>query len=428
MAAPHALEADVKELRAEIGRLASEHATKYDAAERFAASVKEKNPGVPAFELAEFDEIDEMYTAADQAKDRQADLTAKLAKVLSHAGRESGGAPADVMASGADQNRAESIGGRLVASDEYRSLRASGALESSGRVHMPHVEVASRGEVMSWLAAASDGAGLITPDERRFPPSPMPRRSVRLLDLITVAATDSPLVEWAKQTTRTQAAAGVAPGTASAESTYVWEKRTATVRRIAHHTTVLKSQLADEARMASEINSELLGGVLLHTEAQILGGGGTGEDFDGIIGEAGDDQPRGSDTVPDASHKAMTLVRVALEDDITAIGMHPNDYERLVLSKNLDGTYLTGRGIHESTPSTVWGYPGIVSTVFTEGQAVVGNWRHAYLWVRSGVTLSTGYINEQLIEDMLTMQAEYRGAFAVKRGEAFATVSDLDVE
>jgi HK97 family phage major capsid protein len=161
----------------------------------------------------------------------------------------------------------------------------------------------------------------------------------------------------------------------------------------------------------------------------VLAGGGTGQDFAGIVGAAGDDQARSTDSVPDAIHKAITIVRVALEDDITAIALHPNDYERFVLTKDpSSGSYVSGMGPQSATARTIWGYPAVVSTALTEGEAVVGNWRHAYLWLRSGVTLSSGYIDDQLIEDMITMLAEYRAAFAVKRGEAFCTVSDLDVE
>lgn len=422
MAAPHALEADVKELRAEITRLASEHAAKYDEAEQFAASVKAKNPDTPVFELAEFSDIDAAYTAADVLKEKQADLTEKLAKVLSHGGRE---VNTDTRRTDAPVT-AGSLGSRLVASTEYQTLLASGSLHSSNPVTMPNVEVASRAELNSWLAASS-GTGLINRDQQLLPTVQIPRRSVRLLDMITIAQTDSDIVDWSRQSTLTQAAAGVAPGTASAESTYAWEKQTAVVKRIAHHTTVLKTQLADAARMETEINSELQNGILLRTEAQVLAGNGAGENFAGIVGTAGiSTQAKGADTIPDAVHKGITAVRVALEDDINAIGVHPNDYQRYVLVKDSTGNYLSGRGPQDSTAATIWGYPAIVSTVFTEGTALAGNWMWAYLWLRSGVTLGSGYINAQLIEAMMTMTAEYRAAFAVKQPKAFCTITGLN--
>lgn len=423
MAAPHALEADVKELRAEIGRLATEHAAKYEEAEQFAASVKSKNPETPVYELAEFADIDAAYTAADSVKDRQAELTDKLAKVLSHGGRD---AAVDTRKPAGEVVAAGSLGERIVASRPYQDLVASGQLETSSRVQLPNIDIASRGELNQWMAA-SDIVGVLQRDQQLLPAVQIPRRSVRLLDMITVAQTDSYIIDWARQSTRTDNAANVAPGTASAESTYVWEKQTATVRRIAHHTTILKSQLADEARMATEINSELQQGILLRTESQILAGGATGEDFAGIVGTAGiATQAKAGDTLPDAIHKGITAVRVALESDINAVGMHPNDYQRYVLAKTTDGVYLSGRGPQDSTAATVWGYPAIVSTVFTEGTALVADWRAAVLWLRSGVTLTSGYINDQLIEDMLTMVAEYRAAFAVKQPKAFCTVTGLN--
>lgn len=424
MAAPHALEADVKELRAEITRLASEHAVKYDEAEQFAASVKAKNPDTPVFELAEFNDIDAAYTAADVLKEKQADLTDKLAKVLSHGGRE---VNTDTRREPGAELAGGTIGSRLVASTQYQSLLASGELQSGKRIDLPLIEVASRNELNSFLAA-SDGAGLINRDQQLLPTVQIPRRSVRLLDMITIAQTDSDVVDWSRQSTRTDSTTNVAPGTASTESVYAWEKATATVRRIAHHAIVLKSQLADQARMATEINGELQDGVLLRTEAQVLAGNGAGENFPGITGTAGiATQAKAADTIPDAVHKGITAVRVALENDINAIGVHPNDYQRYVLVKDSAGNYLSGRGPQDSTAATIWGYPAIVSTVFTEGTAMAANWKWAYLWLRTGVSLTSGYINDQLITDMMTMVAEYRAAFAVKQPKAFCTITGLNV-
>jgi len=119
MAAPHALEADVKELRAEITRLASEHASKYDEAEKFVESVKAKNPDTPAYELAEFGEIGEMFAAADEVKEKLAARKDQLTSMLSHGGKDAGG---DSLASGRQERtpgRAMSIGDRLVASSGY---------------------------------------------------------------------------------------------------------------------------------------------------------------------------------------------------------------------------------------------------------------------------------------------------------------------
>ena len=159
----------------------------------------------------------------------------------------------------------------------------------------------------------------------------------------------------------------------------------------------------------------------------MVSGPGTGQNFTGVMNAAGTAAvAKGADTLADAVHKGITAVRIALEDDITAIGVHPNDYERFALLKASDGMYLNGRGPNEETPRTFWGYPAIVSTVFTEGTAIPANWAYAYLWVRSGISLKTGYMDQQMIEDMITIAAEYRGAFAVKQPKAFAKVTGLN--
>ncbi len=434
MPIPAALKDDLTAAKSEHKRLKAEQADKMKAADEVTAKYKADNPdfnwllaaGAPegSDEHNAFMEIDAAYKAADDLGEQAAAINDAIAAAASAAGAPI--ATVDPMATG-QAKTAQTIGERLVASAEYQALLASGILATSQRVEMPHVEIASRREARAWLAAASNGAGLISVDQQLNNPVGIPRRAPRLLDLITLAETNSETIEYSYQTTRTDATGNVAPGTASGESTYVWAKATANVKRRAHHTTIFKSQLADSARMETEVNTELTNGVILHTEGQVLAGDGVGENWRGVLNTVGiGTVAKSTDTIADAIHKGMTTVRIALEDDITAIGVHPLDYERYALAKDSNGNYLSGRGPHESTPRSMWGYPAVVSTVFTEGTAVPANWKWAYLWLRSGITLATGYINQQLIEDELTAIAEYRGAFALKQPKAFTTVTGLN--
>ena len=427
-----ALNADVTQAKAKLKDLKTEQASRMAEGDALVASTKESNPEFNAVLAAAADpesadhkaflEIDEAYKAADEIGETVRKIEEHLASKISAAGVDLNLDTLDTPTAA----KAARIGDRIVASSEYEALLASGQLDSSQRVSMSHINVASRDELGTFLAA-SDGSGLVPVDQQLGMPVPIPQRQVQLMDLITIAQTDSDAVEYSFMASRTDGTGNVAPGTASSQSDYVWDKATANVRRRAHHTRVLKSQMADAARMRTEIDGELERGVRLHTEAQALAGDGTGENWRGILNTVGiSTAAKGADTIPDAVHKGITTVRIALEDDITAIGVHPLDYERYVLAKDGDGRYLSGRGPQDSTVRTMWGYPAIVSTVFTEGTAVAANWAWAYLWLRSGVTIASGYINEQFISDEMTMVAEYRGAFAVKQPKAFHTITGLN--
>ncbi|MCP3857012.1 MAG: phage major capsid protein, partial [Actinomycetia bacterium] len=126
-------------------------------------------------------------------------------------------------------------------------------------------------------------------------------------------------------------------------------------------------------------------------------------------------------------HKAITVVRIALEDDITAFGLHPTDYEGLALTKSADGQYLNGSGWQNATPRTIWGYPSVVSTVFTAGTGMVGNWAAgAILWVRMGLQLEISSEHGNFFrEGMLALMSTTRVAFGVPRPAAFCEVTGL---
>ncbi len=105
--------------------------------------------------------------------------------------------------------------------------------------------------------------------------------------------------------------------------------------------------------------------------------------------------------------------------------MHPTTWEKLRLSKTADGNYYWG-GPALSGLSTVWGFPAVVSTIFPPGTAVVADWRKATLWLREGLTVAASDSHADFfIRNMVAILAEMRGAFTVRRPDAFAEVTGL---
>ena len=420
-----ALAQEVKDLRADINTKKTEAAAKYTAAQETETKVKAKYQDEPnvlaAMSDDDFAEIDGAYKAADTLNETVAKLDERLKSTLARNGQTL------ILPTGSDSPEvaAQNMGERFLASDQYEAFKRAGFARNS----LASVEVASADDLRRMLSlAASDGSGLIPIDQKLNPPVNTPRRLPRLMDFITVSSTDTDVVEWARQSVQTDNVVNKAHGgAASNESVYEWEKVQSNVRRIPTHIVVPKSQLADQSRLKSELEGEGRKAVTLKTENQVLSGDGTGENLPGILNTTGiATLAKGAgtaETVPDAVHRGITAVRINLEDDITAIGVHPNDYERYALAKDDQGRYLSGTGPQDPTARTMWGYPAIVSTVFTEGVIVPANWAWAYLWVRSGLNIESGYINQQMIEDLMTLAFEYRAAFAVKQPKAFCTVT-----
>src|SRR5690606_4924298 len=133
--------------------------------------------------------------------------------------------------------------------------------------------------------------------------------------------------------------------------------------------------------------------------------------------------------IADALHKGITAVRLSLEDEPTAFGLHPDVYEQFVLAKGTDGHYLSQRGPQDATAPNVWGKPAVVSTVFPNDSVLVGNWKQgATLWLRSGISVAaTDSVQGGYQRGIITSLAEMRAAIAVTKGNASWESENVDV-
>lgn len=433
------LERDVEKLRSRIDTLKSDKAAKLAAAEKLVAAEKEagRDPLVGASDddRDSFQRIDAAYKAADEVGEQLADSEARLHRALDLLGQEA------TDRSGGDPDHPEvvklrGIAAPVLASPQYAQLQKSGVLNmESARVHMDAVEVLSRDQAKRilragsgdmFLADAGDGAELVPIDQQLIPPVPIPVRMPRVLEMITIGQTDSDTVTWTRQTTRTNAAAPTAFGTAAPKSRYEWERNTSNVRRIPHHVVADKGNLADQGQFQTIIEGQGIEDLRLEVEDQVLSGDGTGQNFEGIYEATGiGSQAVGADTKADAAHKAITVVRIALEAEPTAFGIHPSDFQDFWLEKGADGHYVHHSGATDASVRTMWGFPAIVSTGFTSGSPLVGEWRRgATLWLREGIQVAASdNVDDFFLEGLVAILFQTRGAFAVTKPEAFCEIT-----
>lgn len=421
------LETDILSLRKEIAAKEAELTTERAGADKVAADLRAS--GVNLLTDADaFAKIDGAYKRSDALRDEITELRARQARALEIVGQR-----ADAPKPSIERREAQTIARRFLESAEYRSLVDSGRLTKSAPVGQTNpVEVATRDELIEGLrlrtnitSASGSGGGLIWSDRLSLV-VPIPERRVRLLDVVNIGATDTDTVEWVKETTRTHAAAEVAFGTSAPESAYGYTKTSTSTKRIAHWVPSTKAAVADGGQLRTLVDSALRKGLELRIESQILNGDGTGENLTGLLNAAYtiSTQARGADTRFDATHKAITKVRIAYEGEPTVIGLHPTDYETLVLEKDSAGNYTNGRGATESGTGTIWGLVPVVSTLFAAGAPVLGDFSQATLWMRDGISLSASDSHASFfIQGMLALLAETRAAFAVTQEKAFAKVT-----
>lgn len=346
-----------------------------------------------------------------------------------------------------DAPRPAGLGARFVQTDAYRSMReqleAGRDLQDVIR-NTPTVDVSSRAEARSLLMRDVDAAVLEQPDRKGMIGESHAYRPVRVLNVITVGETDADSLEYVAEDAPSENAAdtpyadgqdvddgpdGANQGTLP-ESSYGFSEQTVNVHRVGHYVPATERQLSDTAGLRTMLDTRLRGGVRRRFETLVVAGdSGSGDAWDGLYnaGNLNTLSKDAADTRYDTAMKAKTLIRIASEgmDEPSVIGLHPNDWQAIVLEKDADGNYLNRRGANE--PSMVFGLRPVVSTVFTEGSPIIGDYSGAYLWMRTGISVtSTDSHKDWFLKGWIAMKAQARAAFATVIGRKFTLVSNFN--
>lgn len=429
-------EQDIVTLRDKIGELRRTESVKRETADAFADEVKRAGldpiTGTNDADRDAFERIDKAYKEADGLAEQAQDFEHRLQRLVVTSGHEADGrSKGDIQHP--DMRHSLSMAEKFLASEDYRQLKRSGALDMAGAsVKTAAVTVASREQLMGALfpsyTAALDVDALVPEDQRLFPPIPIPQRQLRVRDLITVGTTDTDTVEWVEETTRTDAVVETSYGVDAPESTYEYERRETGVKRLPHFVKATKGNLADAGQLRTLLDNRLIYGVGKRLDTQMINGTGAGDNLTGILNAVGLQEVDTTGlTVPDAMHKGLTAVRLSLEDEPDAYLVHPTTYQNFVLAKGTDDHYLNLQGPQFQTPPNIWGKPVVVSTVIPATSALVGAWKMgATLWLRSGIQVAaTDSDSTDFRKGIITILAEMRAAFAVEQVKAFAEVTGV---
>jgi HK97 family phage major capsid protein len=305
--------------------------------------------------------------------------------------------------------------------------------ESAGRgswLQMPEFEAKT-------LLSEDSGSGgpLIQPDlqggilQKLFEPP-------RVADLLAQGNTTSNDVRYLSETTATNAVDAVLEGGLKPESALVFAAVDEPVQKLATWIPVTDEMLEDYGQIRSYIDGRLRLFVQLKEDTELLLGTGTAPHIKGILKRTGvQHEPKSSDTVPDAIHKAITKVRTQfIEPD--GLVIHPTDWEGAVLAKDAVGGQYFGGGPFTGAygqpgngvaPNRFWGLNVVVTSSITQGTALVGAFRTAaQIFRRSGITVDISNSHDTFfIYNKQAIRAEERLALAVYRPAAFCDVNGL---
>lgn len=262
-----------------------------------------------------------------------------------------------------------------------------------------------------------------------------PQRAMRVRDLFPVQGTNAALIEYFRVTGFTNAASVVAQRNAGntafvqkPRSSLTFEGQQAAVRTIAHWEAAHRDALDDEPQLRGLIQNELLYGLRLIEDDQILNGTGTGQDLLGIRNVTGIQAytHASPDNKADALRRAMTLVTLAYYEP-TGVVLHDGDWEDIELLKDDNGQYLVAVSIAAGGEQRVWRAPVVTTPAMQEGFALVGAFGlGAQIYDRQAGNIRIAEEHADFFTaNAIVVLAEERLALATKRPESFVEVDFL---
>ena len=370
------------------------------------------------------DSMEDMQTVADWGTEAPAESLAKVADADG------------TMASVTVPTGVKSLGQAFVDSDEFQAMMTRGA----GTMDSPYGTKSLYGadynvkDVYTALPSGTPASfGTITRD----PIVTQAQRRTRVRDLFPSRTTNSAVIEYFRMSGFTNNASTVPERVSSAfgakpQTTMAFTGVQAPVRTIAHWEAAHRNVLADEPQLRSIIDNELLYGLRLHEDHQILSGAGTSEDLTGILNTSGIQTYSWSagatlpvkDTKADAIRRAATLSFLAYYEPSGVI-LNPNDWEDIELTKDANGQYLMAVSIVAGAESRIWRIPVVDTPAIASGTALIGSFgQGAQLYDREEATIR---VSEQhsdfFVRNAIVILAEQRLALAVKRPESFVKVT-----
>lgn len=335
----------------------------------------------------------------------------------------------DTPAPGKQVRRAQSLGNQFVNSSEwqnyYKQIAPVGQIGAQVHVMSPKLVLPMGFNALLTGLSDTSGGAFVTPDDSGLYES-LGRRPLTLRDIISVRTTESDIVEFVRQTTRTNNAAPVAEATASSgssgakpESDMAYERVTATVRTIANWVAATKRALSDAGQLRGLIDQELIANLEEELEDQILNGLGTGEEFVGLDTVVGTQDQAWDTNILTTTRKARTLVRTVGRATPTAYVLNPTDWQTIDLLQDNEARYYFGGPSVLGTPR-LWGLPVVESEAQVVGWGWVGDFRKIVLWDREEALISVSNSHlDFFARNLVAILAEMRAAMGILRPAAF---------
>lgn len=269
------------------------------------------------------------------------------------------------------------------------------------------------------------------------PMVPRAYRRTRVRDLFPVATTSSNAIDFfqALGYASTNQGAKSVPDRSSDNSAFaqkphtnlVFRSNQAPVRTVAHWEAAHRNVLDDVPQMQSMINNELLYGLQLEEDRQILFGSATNDELQGIMTAANTQTytaPTG-EIRTDSVRRAITK-SILVNYEATGVVLHPLDWEQIETQKGIipsgssgDGQYMVSN-IAVGAQSTLWKLPIVETPAMQQGKFLTGAFgTGVQLYDRQQANVRTTDSHADFFtSNALVVLCEERLALAIKRPES----------
>jgi HK97 family phage major capsid protein len=339
----------------------------------------------------------------------------------------------------------KSIGALFLESDSYKTRDRSSGLTREDFELKAHLLAQGLERKDIYTAAGGTFTNFAFGTPQIEPIVPRAYRTQRVRDLFPVATTSANLIEYLRvlgYVDGTNNAAPVPERDTGSPQNFGLKPHTSLqlqpaqspIRTIAHYEVAHRNTLNDEPQLQSIIDTELLYGLRLAEDAQLLNGDGTGENILGILMTPGVQRYPGTpiptptpvlagDTYVDAIRRAATRIMLAYYEP-TGIVTHPFDWENMETIKDSLGQYIVAINVAIGAQKQLWQMPVVASPAMSQGTSLVGAFGlGAKVYDREQANIRVAEQHADLFtRNAVAILAEERIGLTVSRPESFIVV------
>lgn len=343
-------------------------------------------------------------------------------------------------ADGARRVEVKSLGQRWLDSDAYGEMKNSG-YRQFGQVATFDGSIGNHGMSVKDVYSAMAGTFTLPAlgSQQDLGLTPRMLRPGRVRDLFPQETTTANLLYGIRETGFTNRAAvvperraadGTSPPTGGPTDVYGLKPKsdltivpvTYPLATLAHIMYVHKQTLDDEPRMRGLIDRDMIDGIKMVEDFQILYGDGVGDNLTGIFNTPGVQTYTGA-----SSDRPTAQIRRAMTRSILAyfqpngVVLHPLDWEMLELEQNDFGAYVLAVNIAVGGEQRVWRMQVTDTSAIQEGRYLLGSFgMGAKLYDRESVNIMVSTENRDMFErNAVTLRCEERLGLVVDRPESF---------